>query len=257
MLNTKPSNIFKGDDKQLPPMVQSQLASGLNMSLFMRLRRCGTQAHLLDTQYRMHPAISEFPSKEFYNGRLKNGVSASEREVPKGFCFPKPDKPVAFIAMSDECLERSKGSSKLNEHEAEEVTNIVKRFVAEPNNTAQTIGVVSPYKEQVLKLKEMLNGLGNVSVRTVDGFQGQERDVIVFSAVRCNEHRYTGFLDDPRRLNVLLTRARRALLIVGNKSTLEGSECWKKWIKWTEDNEIVCKVTRFQQGTIFVSRRNK
>ena len=233
-------------------MVQCKLAIGLNLSLFTRLQASGAAVHLLNTQYRMHPAISEFPSTTFYDGRLINGILPSDRQVPKGFCFPKKDKPVVFVSMPEWCSERTRGSSKLNEHEASEVTNIVKGLLQGNDVTLQQIGVVTPYKEQVMKLKEMFRGLAmnEIAVRTVDGFQGQERDVIVFSAVRCNEHRFSGFLDDPRRLNVLLTRARRALIIVGNPTTLRESGCWCKWLDWANESGLVCDATNLPSGKI-------
>ena len=235
-------------------MVRYKLAIGLNLSLFTRLQAFGAAVHLLNTQYRMHPAISEFPSTTFYDGRLINGILPSDRQVPKGFCFPKKDKPVVFVSMPDWCSERTRGSSKLNEHEASEATNIVKDLLQVNDVTLQQIGLVTPYKEQVMKLKEKFRGLAmnDIAVRTVDGFQGQERYVIVFSAVSCNEHRFTGFLDDPRRLNVLLTRAaaRRALIIVRNSTTLRESECWCKWLDWANESRLVCDATNLPSGKI-------
>jgi len=82
-----------------------------------------------------------------------------------------------------------------------------------------------------------------VDVRTVDGFQGQEREIIVFSAVRANDDghgwKQVGFLDDPHRMNVLLTRARRGLVVVGNSETLASNELWKSWIDYAEQHGLI------------------
>jgi len=82
-----------------------------------------------------------------------------------------------------------------------------------------------------------------VDIRTVDGFQGQEREIIVFSAVRANDDghgwKQVGFLDDPHRMNVLLTRARRGLVVVGNRDTLESNELWKSWIEYADQHEMI------------------
>ena len=106
--------------------------------------------------------------------------------------------------------------------------------------TSDGIGVITPYQAQLKLILDKMKqkNLGNVSVRTVDGFQGQERDVIVFSAVRCNEHGFIGFLNDDKRMNVLLTRARRGMIVIGNKKTLEHCELWKAWINWVDENKL-------------------
>jgi len=82
-----------------------------------------------------------------------------------------------------------------------------------------------------------------VGIRTVDGFQGQERELIVFSAVRANDDghgwKQIGFLDDPHRMNVLLTRARRGLVVVGNRQTLESDELWKRWIEYASQHKLI------------------
>jgi len=80
-------------------------------------------------------------------------------------------------------------------------------------------------------------------IRTVDGFQGQERELIVFSAVRANDDghgwKQIGFLDDPHRMNVLLTRARRGLVVVGNRDTLASDELWKSWIDYVDHHKLI------------------
>ncbi|XP_066277875.1 uncharacterized protein [Branchiostoma lanceolatum] len=224
-----------GDDQQLPPLVQTEDAQELKISLFERWRGQKVQVHLLDTQYRMHPAISTFPSERFYEGRIKNGVEASDRMPPSGFNWPNQKMPVSFVNVSSR--ETSRGTSKFNDEEVQIVTNVTKQLLEGGDIREDDIGIVSPYKAQIEKIKEGLKR--NIAVRSVDGFQGQERDVIIFSAVRANEGGYVGFLSDPRRMNVLLTRARRGLIVVGAGETLEkGSDDWKKWIQWIRENKL-------------------
>ena len=91
--------VLVGDQKQLPPTVKTQRAAelGLEAPLFSRLIAMGMQPHLLDVQYRMHPAISQFPSEAFYRGLLRNGISPQQRVPPAGFRWPDPSRPVAFL----------------------------------------------------------------------------------------------------------------------------------------------------------------
>lgn len=232
--------VLVGDDKQLPPTVKSKEAQELCKTTFSRLRLAGETVYLLDIQYRMHPAIAEFPAREFYEQQLKNGVSEQERRDPQGFCWPKAGRPLAFVEMANDARETG-GRSKSNKKEVMVVKRIIKDLLAAGDLKSDDIGVVTPYKAQVKLLKEeMQNSSLQVSVRTVDGFQGQERELVVFSAVRCNDGGHLGFLDDDKRMNVLLTRARRGLIVIGNKKTLKSDKdsTWKKWVTWVENEEL-------------------
>ena len=235
--------VLVGDDKQLPPLVKSDRAVQLRISLFERLARAGIPVYLLDTQYRMHPAIAQYPSLAFYSSRLKNGVTESDRPVPRGFRWPRPGCPLAFVHVEGE--ETTSRSSKENETEAENVCRIVHSLIKAGEVSQEQIGVITPYKAQEARIKDGLSrraGCSAVSVKTVDGFQGQERDVIVFSAVRSNEHANIGFLEDRSRFNVTLTRAKRGLIVVGNSNTLSAAGhvhspdhergVWKNWLEW-------------------------
>lgn len=233
--------VLVGDDQQLPPMVLCELVKGpdlLSVPMFSRLRQVGLPVRMLDIQYRMHPFIASFPSNQFYDGRLQSGVSEEERSAPAGFLWPNKHIPVAFLTTPNMALESSKVSSKSNDFEARQVCEVVRDLLKAEDVTNKTIGVITPYKAQLKLITDKIKGFENVSVRTVDGFQGQERDVIVFSAVRCNEHGYVGFLDDSKRMNVLLTRARRGMIVIGNKQTLQACDLWRKWIEWVEENKL-------------------
>ena len=233
--------LFEGDDQQLPPMVRCELAKGDNLlstPLFSRLRQVGLPVRMLDIQYRMHPSIGLFPSTQFYDGRLRSGLSEEERKAPSGFNWPNKNMPIAFLSTPNSAEEMSKASSKQNDFEARQVCEVVRDLLKAGDVTSEGIGVITPYRAQLKLISDKIKTLENVSVRTVDGFQGQERDVIVFSAVRCNEHGFVGFLDDGKRMNVLLTRARSGMIVIGNKQTLEKCDLWRKWIEWVEKNKL-------------------
>ena len=227
-------------------MVLSELAKGpglLSEPMFSRLRKAGFPVRMLEIQYRMHPSIASFPSTQFYDGRLRSGVSEEQRKAPAGFAWPNVKKPVAFLTTPNSAQEMSKASSKLNDFEAGKVRQVIQDLLAVGDITDNEIGVITPYKAQLKLITDKMKGLANVSVRTVDGFQGQERDLIVFSAVRCNEHGFVGFLDDAKRMNVLLTRARKGLIVIGNKQTLQECELWNDWIQWVEKNKLESECT--------------
>eukprot|EP01133_Synstelium_polycarpum_P013891 gene13891-16387_t len=136
-----------GDQNQLSPTVMSIEAQkgGLSISLFERLVNDGVAPFLLDEQYRMHSKISEFPSKEFYGGLLKNGIKDDQRPVPNGFKWPKPNTPVAFVNV--ECAEDTKSNSYFNVGEATEIVGIVKKILS--NNSDLTLNPITNQMNQM------------------------------------------------------------------------------------------------------------
>eukprot|EP00929_Paragymnodinium_shiwhaense_P030148 TRINITY_DN17131_c0_g1_i1.p1 TRINITY_DN17131_c0_g1~~TRINITY_DN17131_c0_g1_i1.p1 ORF type:complete len:378 (-),score=68.80 TRINITY_DN17131_c0_g1_i1:12-1145(-) len=225
--------VLVGDQCQLPPCVASYEASGrgLNVSMYERLVNCGgLKPFFLDIQYRMHPAIAEFSSWAFYDGQLKSGVTPAMRKPPRGFDWPDEDSGVAFIDSS-QSWESGWDESKSNDYEVEVVRALVEGFTAAGELDYEEIGVVSPYKAQVKALKRALGSYGRrLEVSSVDGFQGREKELIVFSAVRSNNRGSVGFLSDARRLNVMATRSRRGLVVVGAARTLRTSPHWRRWL---------------------------
>lgn len=237
-----------GDHRQLPPTIvcREAEAAGLGTSLFDRLVHLGVEPLMLDTQYRMHPALAHFPSQAFYGGRLASGVGAAARVPPRGFPWPHASVGLAFVAA--EGFERSEGTSHSNAAEAEVVAQVVRGFLQSGELRLEQIGIVTPYASQVRLLRRILNvprrapadGSGVLEVSSVDGFQGREKEVIVFSAVRANAGGAVGFLGDPRRLNVMLTRAKRGLVVVGHHRTLSAeSQFWQPWLRWAEGAGLV------------------
>ncbi len=226
--------VMVGDHRQLPPTVISKMAEqgGLGRSLFERLVDMGIVPNLLNTQYRMHPSISEFPNSHFYDGRLEDGVSASEREAPLGLLWPDWESPLTFLPVEGEEVLSPDGASKENPAESAWVVKILSDFVEAGGLAIDDIGIVTPYAGQVRSIRDMLpESLQSVEVRTVDGYQGREKGVVIFSCVRSNKDGNVGFLSDRRRLNVALTRARRGLVVIGNPETLGHEKNWRAWLE--------------------------
>lgn len=208
--------------------------AGLNRSLFERLITLGHRPLRLQVQYRMHPSLSQFPSVTFYEGSLQNGVTHEQR-VLDNVPFPWLDArtPMLFYAsMGPEEISAS-GTSYLNRAEAANVEKVVTHFLKAGISPAQ-LGVITPYEGQraFLSAYMLRQGLlrqelySNIEVASVDAFQGREKDFILLSCVRSNEGQGLGFVSDPRRLNVALTRAKYGLILFGNPKVLSRSPLW-------------------------------
>jgi len=237
--------VLVGDHCQLPPTVLSTRAEeeGLGVPLFSRMVACGVPPFMLDTQYRMHPAIAMFPSDLFYGGKLNNGVSPPERRPLPGFPWPREEFPVAFLPCP-EGVEIDDGVSKMNEAEADAACGAVEMLL-EGGCAVSDIAVVTPYAAQVRLIKRLTRQLvakggPYVEVSSVDGFQGREKEAVVFSAVRSNHHGAIGFVNDWRRVNVSFTRARRALIVIGNDACLRqgDQDTWAPWIGWADAHGV-------------------
>jgi regulator of nonsense transcripts 1 len=228
--------VFVGDHLQLGPVIMNKKAAraGLSQSLFERLIMLGNRPIRLEIQYRMHPCLSEFPSNMFYEGTLQNGITAQERLRAKvDFPWPVPSLPMMFFQNLGQEEISSSGTSFLNRTEASNVEKIVTRFFKAGVEPWQ-IGIVTPYEGQRSYIVNHMQLHGSlkkelykeVEVASVDAFQGREKDYIILSCVRSNEHQGIGFLSDPRRLNVALTRARFGLVILGNPKVLNKHPLW-------------------------------
>ena len=238
--------VLVGDHCQLPPTVLSTRAEeeGHGVPLFSRMVACGVPPHMLDTQYRMHPGIAMFPSDLFYGGLLKNGVSAPERRPLAGFPWPREEFPVAFIPVKG--IEMDDGVSKYNEEEAKNACQVVELLLSGGQCSVSDIAVVTPYAAQARLIRRMTRRMtGNsgppyIEVSSVDGFQGREKEAVVFSAVRSNDYGAIGFTSDWRRINVSFTRARRALVVIGNEVTLRRGdpETWMPWLAWADAHGV-------------------
>ncbi len=243
--------VLVGDHRQLPPTVISRRAEkdGLRLSMFERLVEIGLKPNMLKTQYRMHPVISEYSSARYYDNQLENGVTAKERPAPAGFIWPDWDAPIAFVPIDGSEELAADGKSRINRDEAGWVVKIVEGLLVPGDLQPSDIGVVSPYNGQVRLLTDLLDGKGilageggdeteGLEIRSIDGYQGREKEVIVLSTVRANEMGEVGFLADRRRLNVALTRPKRGLIVVGSPNTLRKDADWESWLEWARERKL-------------------
>ncbi|KAG6684325.1 hypothetical protein I3842_12G057300 [Carya illinoinensis] len=241
--------VLVGDHCQLGPVIMCKKAAraGLAQSLFERLVLLGVKPIRLQVQYRMHPSLSEFPSNSFYEGTLQNGVTVNERQSTGiDFPWPVPNRPMLFyVQMGQEEISAS-GTSYLNRTEAANVEKIVTTFLRSGVVPSQ-IGVITPYEGQRAYIVNYMSRNGalrqqlykEIEVASVDSFQGREKDYIILSCVRSNEHQGIGFLNDPRRLNVALTRARYGIVILGNPKVLSKQPLWNGLLTHYKEHECL------------------
>lgn len=228
--------VLVGDPQQLPATVISKAAGTLlySRSLFERFQQAGCPTMLLSVQYRMHPQIRDFPSRYFYQGRLTDSESVAN--LPEEIYYKDSLlQPYVFYDVTYGRESQRGGSvSYQNIHEAQFCLRLyehLQRTLKSLSGGKVTVGIITPYKLQLKCLQREFEGVLNseegkdIYINTVDAFQGQERDVIIMSCVRASNHG-VGFVADIRRMNVALTRARRALWVMGNANSLIKSDDW-------------------------------
>lgn len=232
--------ILAGDHQQLPPTIKSPEAmrAGLGRTLMEQVaQRKPEVVRLLRVQYRMNEALMRFSSEWFYHGLLEAAPEVRHRSL-----LDDVDDPLVWIDTPTEAAEQFVGSSygRINKTEASLTLQALHHYVERIGRhrlIAERVdfAIISPYRAQVQYLcnlvrhDEMLRPLRKqITVNTVDAFQGQERDVVMVSLVRSNEQGQIGFLSDLRRMNVAITRARFKLIILGSKDTLCQHKFYKK-----------------------------
>jgi superfamily I DNA and/or RNA helicase len=236
--------VLAGDHCQLPPTIKSQEAA--KGGLIKTLLEKGVEKHpaavsLLEEQYRMHEHIMQFSSSIFYSGKLKANTHVASRLL-----FAN-DMPLQFIDTAgcgfDEKLE---GTSSTNPEEAAFLIKHLLQLVTElnahyPIDSFPSIGIIAPYKQQILVIKEQLEHVPElapyvhrITVNTVDSFQGQERDIIYISMTRSNSEGEIGFLSDIRRMNVAMTRAKMKLIVIGDSATLAQFKFYEKFVTYAQ-----------------------
>ena len=232
--------IFAGDHCQLPPTVKSiaALKGGLGKTLMERIVESHPEAvSLLRVQYRMNEKIMQFSSDWFYGGKVISDESVRNRGI---LDF---DEPIEWIDTEGiDAKEEFIGESfgRINKQEALLTLAVLELYFEKIGKQRILeehidVGVISPYRAQVQYLRQMVKKesffkpyRSLISINTVDGFQGQERDIILISLVRNNPKGDIGFLRDLRRMNVAITRARMKLIILGDKTTLSFNDFYKK-----------------------------
>ena len=252
--------IFAGDHCQLPPTVKSVEAerAGLSRSLMESVvDKCRSAVELLTVQYRMNEAIMRFSSDWFYGGRLQ----AAEEVKCRGIL--DFDSPVEWLDTSEMDFSEkyvSATGGRVNPDEGEFMLDSLEAYIkrigekrVEDENL--DFAVISPYKAQVswlrrnAKKRNVLRWLkGKIAINTIDGFQGQERDVVFISLVRSNDDGKIGFLSDLRRMNVAMTRARMKLVIIGSAATLTRHPFYEKLFLSQKKENGVKKVSGISGG---------
>lgn len=228
--------VLAGDHCQLPPMVKSiaALKAGLGKSLMERIvEHKPDVVTLLKIQYRMNEKIMKFSSDWFYHGEVESAPQTRNRGILD------LDEPIEWRDSKVDDEEGDSGESfvgesfgRINKAEAQLTLDTLEDYFKKIGKQRILdehidVGVISPYRAQVQYLRRLIRKRESfkpyrhsISVNTVDGFQGQERDIILISLVRSNDQGQIGFLNDLRRMNVAITRARMKLIILGDKATL-------------------------------------
>jgi len=232
-----PLAVLAGDHKQLPPTVVSN-NDLLKRSLFERLMlRDDIPSVMLDIQYRMHRSIMDFPNRLMYDGKLQADPSVAQRGLSLTDTHPvyNGSHPVIFLNINGVETLPDKATSYRNDKEAQATVAIVEGFI-ERGITCDAIGVITPYLAQTKHIRRLLEkqGLEGVEVKSVDGFQGREKEIIIVSLVRSNIACTIGFVADARRLNVAMTRAKRKLILIGNRATLQPNAPFDALFSWFE-----------------------
>ncbi|KAH6628610.1 SEN1 N terminal-domain-containing protein [Chaetomium tenue] len=239
--------ILVGDPKQLPPTVLSQSAAryGYDQSLFVRMQKNHAKdVHLLDMQYRMHPEISKFPSKEFYEGLLQDGADMGQLRM-QPWHQSELLGPYRFFDVKGSQSRGPRNQSLVNDEELKVAMQLYHRFRTDYGNVELKgkIGIITPYKAQLFRLRQRFaekygDGIAEeIEFNTTDAFQGRECEIIIFSCVRASPTGGIGFMTDIRRMNVGLTRARSSLWILGDSRALVQGEFWGKLIEDAKERD--------------------
>jgi superfamily I DNA and/or RNA helicase len=253
--------VLAGDPFQLPPTVKDHDAArkGLAHTLIERcLSILPDRVHLLTVQYRMHQAIMGFSNDYFYSGALEADTRAANRMLHLPHATDA-EPSITFVDTAgcgfDEKLQESNGHlhknlSRYNLEEAllvrEHLIQLLRSYPQDSGHIEPpSIGILSPYREQVTQLDTIIRedaelapwmGAGYIQVSTIDGFQGQERDVIYISLVRSNNKNEIGFLQDYRRMNVAMTRARMMLVVIGDSATIGSNKFYASFLDYCAVN---------------------
>jgi len=243
--------ILCGDHCQLPPVVKSKQAikEGLGVTMLDRCIKKENAVVLLDKQYRMNKAIMAFSNLTFYGNKLVADESVTDGKLisdENEIC----NKTIEFVDTAG-CgffeVQNPESLSYSNTAEGNLLFTHLKILLENYSNYEQadliSVGIISPYKEQMEWLREnqanynlIINKVGALHIKTIDGFQGEERDVIYISLVRSNDTQEIGFLNDLRRMNVALTRAKKKLVVIGDSATIGSNVFYKQFIEYCENN---------------------
>jgi superfamily I DNA and/or RNA helicase len=249
--------ILAGDHCQLPPTVKSTEAAqqGLSTTLLEKCVALHPQSVvLLEEQYRMNEKIMGYSSSTFYEDKLKAHASVASHVLFSN------DNPLVFVDTAGCGFdEKTEHTSTYNPEEAAFLFKHLTQLVSaldehyKPDNFP-SIAIISPYKQQIDTLKEQFQGSPElqayehkIAINTIDSFQGQERDIVYISMTRSNADNKIGFLQDIRRMNVAMTRARKKLVVIGDSATLSQLPFYANFITWAQERDA------YQSAWEFVS----
>ncbi|MGZ3885723.1 MAG: DEAD/DEAH box helicase, partial [Bacteroidia bacterium] len=246
--------IFSGDHFQLPPVVKSIAAKkeGLDVTMLDRCMKLQNVSSLLTRQYRMHNAIMSFSNAYFYENKLEADISVVDAVIDVNSEADILSLPVELIdtaGCSFDEVQNPETLSLMNRGEADVLFKHLQSLAEQYNYTDPayklSVGIISPYKEQIELLKEKerefdhsVYPISSVAVKTIDGFQGEERDVIYISLVRSNPDSEIGFLSDIRRMNVALTRAKKKLVVIMDTATIGNHPFYKAFVEYCEHHNF-------------------
>ncbi len=251
--------LLVGDTKQLPATVISQAAEkmGYGRSMMYRLLEdCSQPFHMLDTQYRMHPMIRYWPSIQFYQNRIMDGPNIVRRLSPFSTLNSKIHQPYSFIQTNGQ--ESAEGTSFCNQAESNLIAKYISFLSARHKIDPKTqIGIISFYSGQVRLLQQQIPKQFKPRINTVDGFQGDENDIIIISFVRSNSRNTVGFLHDFRRLNVAITRGKHAVIMFGDVNTLKADRNLKSLLQHLESQKLIFTQDDFENSLLPEPKQEK
>lgn len=234
--------VLAGDPFQLPPTVKSREAQkkGFNITMLEKRIEQQEKVNLLNIQYRMHQSIMGFSNQQFYNNKLQAADSVKEHRLS----FDK-NTPLVFIDTAgcsfDEQI-NPEYQSRFNPDEFNILQEHLYQLIEGYGEIKlPSIAIISPYREQVIYMnktveEDPLLKDKNIKINTIDGFQGQEQDVIYISLVRSNSKGEIGFLSDTRRMNVAMTRAKKKLIIIGDSATIGRHPFYEAFLLYSESH---------------------
>jgi len=245
--------ILCGDHYQLPPVVKSPEAKkrGLDKTLLDRCVEFKEAVVLLNRQYRMSNAIMGFSNQYFYENALIADESVSGQVLVNDE-DSYLSKSIEFIDTAGCGFDEIQNPETLSYSNPQEgrilfrhLQQLLEDYSAMPEEDQVDVGIISPYKEQNEWLKEQLpqielnkNKVSSLQIKTIDGFQGEERDIIYISLVRSNEKHEIGFLSDLRRMNVAITRARKKLVVLGDSATIGANPFYQAFLEYCEKHGL-------------------
>lgn len=226
--------VLAGDHWQLPPTVLSNEAAqlGFNRSILEVAIYHNPAVYLLNTQYRMRPAIAGFSSQYFYNGLLQTAAHLIDDGIH-----------LIFIDTAGSGYNEKRGPDGMSLQNEGEL-NIVQQLMEKENLLPAVTAFISPYSGQVTAAKEFLPS--SMRISTIDSFQGQEKENIIVSLVRNNDDGDIGFLKDYRRMNVAITRAKEQLIVIGDSATIGADKFYNEFLSYVEKHGTYRTVWEFE-----------